>query len=70
MVLHWPPDAPPVPDRPTPESIAAAKAQRDRERATFTERTGFMLDDDGRILGLRLRNAIWLAINGPPKRES
>jgi len=52
-----------VEERPTPESIAAAKQAQARERAAFMVLTGVAVDDDGRV-GLRLGNAIAAAVYG------
>jgi hypothetical protein len=37
-------------DRPTLESIAAARAAQRRDRAAFTQHTGILLDRDGRLI--------------------
>lgn len=52
------PDVCPV----TRQSIAAAKAARDAERAEIARQTGVQITDDGK-LALALGNAIWYAVN-------
>lgn len=60
-----------VPPRPTPASIAAARAAQQRERAQFEAETGLRIDEEGRVAML-LGNCMWLAVNGylPRRRDS
>jgi hypothetical protein len=39
----------PVPYMPTPDSVAAARAAQERERAEFTRSTGMRLDRNGQL---------------------
>jgi hypothetical protein len=45
----------PVPYAPTPDSVAAARAAQERERAEFTRRTGMRLDRNGQLRRSSLR---------------
>ena len=45
----------PVPYAPTPDSVAAARAAQERERAEFTTRTGMRLDRNGQLRRSSLR---------------
>ena len=45
----------PVPYAPTPDSVAAARAAQERERAEFTRRTGMSLDRNGQLRRSSLR---------------
>jgi hypothetical protein len=44
-----------IPYAPTPDSVAAARAAQERERAEFTRRTGMRLDRDGHLRRSSLR---------------
>jgi hypothetical protein len=44
-----------VPYAPTPDSVAAARAAQERERAEFTRSTGMRLDRDGHLRRSSLR---------------
>ena len=45
----------PVPYAPTPDSVAAARAAQERERAEFTRSTGMRLDHNGQLRRSSLR---------------
>jgi hypothetical protein len=45
----------PVPYAPTPDSVAAARAAQERERAEFTRSTGMSLDRNGQLRRSALR---------------
>ena len=45
----------PVPYAPTPDSVAAARAAQERERAEFTRSTGMRLDRNGQLRRSSLR---------------
>jgi hypothetical protein len=45
----------PVPYAPTPDSVAAARAAQERERAEFTRSTGMRLDPNGQLRRSSLR---------------
>ena len=47
-----------VPYAPTPDSVAAARAAQERERAEFTRSTGMMLDRDGHLRRPSLRSEL------------
>jgi hypothetical protein len=44
-----------VPYAPTPDSVAAARAAQERERAEFTRSTGMRLDQNGQLRRSSLR---------------
>ena len=44
-----------VPYAPTPDSVAAARAAQERERAEFTRSTGMRLDRNGQLRRSSLR---------------
>jgi hypothetical protein len=53
-------------DTPTPESIAAAKAQQRADRAMVLQQTGLLLDEHGHVIdpGRLIAEAITRAVYG------